>query len=167
MTVSFLGLFDIQYHFMTSLLIHSFRFFFVSSIKGLQLLHHHDYFFLMNVESYRKGAPNTVKSYLDPYNRKTNKQWHKERFSLMSCDSPYLPVIQAHLVALCLPIRKESDRSHYSFGKMAKVYFFPCHRLTLLPISPGGPRGPWKTETKCSTLNLSAPLRGLWIYFCF
>lgn len=74
MTVSFLGLFDIQYHFMTSLLIHSFRFFFVSSIKGLQLLHHHDYFFLMNVESYRKGAPNTVKSYLDPYNRKTNKQ---------------------------------------------------------------------------------------------
>lgn len=25
----------------------------------------------------------------------------------MSCDSPYLPVIQAHLVALCLPIRKE------------------------------------------------------------
>lgn len=43
MTVSLLGLFDISFY---DLVTYSFiLIFFVSSIKGLQLLHHHDYFF--------------------------------------------------------------------------------------------------------------------------
>lgn len=45
----------------------------------------------------------------------------------MSCDSPYLPVIQAHLVALCLPIRKERViEVIIPLEKWQKFIFFPA-----------------------------------------
>lgn len=61
---------------------------------------------------------------------------------LISCNSPCLLVIQAHLAARGHPIRAERATEVILLFTPHNRSDFPHLYLTLLPISPGGPRGP-------------------------
>lgn len=82
-------------------------------------------------------------------------------FILISCNSPCLPVIQAHLAARGHPIGAERVTEVILLFTPHNRGDFPQLYLTLLPISPGGPRGPWKTWAKCLNINIWTPSRRL------
>ncbi len=77
----------------------------------------------------------------------------------LSRDSPCLPVIQAHLAVLDHPTRAERIAEVILLFKPYNWSDFSYLYLTLLPISPGLPRGPWKTRTKCLSINVLTPSR--------